>query len=220
MSGSGGTGTTAASTPDMPTKPLMGGIAQLSCEDHVAWTGGKPLADWTALEAQNPIYESPNQLWARYASASQKAYNYRKTGLSTKFKLGNDLKNFQQSVCEKMLDCGLDTIAYLVDPVDPTLVKNVITDHARYTVLSADALSVAQKAKYDEYDIQNDRAAKTMLLDSLDKDLKKDLLDSTKTSDTFHIYWLQLIKILQSVSVERFDRIKARIRKRHPWQFD
>ena len=42
-----------------------------------------------------------------------------------------------------------------------------------------------------------------------------------KTDDTnpFHIIWLQLIKTIQSTSIERFEDLKASIKHHHPSQY-
>ncbi|KAI2499450.1 hypothetical protein MHU86_15034 [Fragilaria crotonensis] len=37
--------------------------------------------------------------------------------------------------------------------------------------------------------------------------------------DSFHVVWLQLIKTIQSTSIERFEDLKAAIKARHPSQY-
>lgn len=67
-----------------PDKPIMGNVIRLSKDDWSAWTGGKPISDWSGLApSASDELTSPNQLRPDYASASQKAYNYRCTGMSS-----------------------------------------------------------------------------------------------------------------------------------------
>ena len=71
----------------MSLKPTMGDTIQASTTEHVAWTGGLPLVDWSGLDPTAPtINQSPNQYRAFQVAASQKGYNYRTVGISPFFK--------------------------------------------------------------------------------------------------------------------------------------
>ena len=55
MTSTGSGSATATSTSPMytifwPTKPIMGGLAQIKSDTFAAWTGGPPNADWTDLK--------------------------------------------------------------------------------------------------------------------------------------------------------------------------
>ena len=65
----------------------------------------------------------------------------------------------------------------------------------------------------------NDMAAKEFLLDSLDQSLHAQIRKRLRDNDPFTVTWLQLIKSVQSTSIERFEDIKARIKSRDPAQF-
>ena len=65
-----------------PKEPIMGAITQTDTDKWLAWTGGKPKADWTGLEDASSDYETPNQMRPVY---DVKGYNHRKSGLSDKF---------------------------------------------------------------------------------------------------------------------------------------
>ena len=71
---------TTVDTVDKPPKPNMGGLVSLSKSEWAAWTGGKPLSDWSGLDPTARVYHvSPNQLRPALASSAQKGYNYRRT---------------------------------------------------------------------------------------------------------------------------------------------
>ena len=60
----------------------------------------------------------------------------------------------------------------------------------------------------------NIRDAKKFLSNSLDADLKKQLYESSENEDTFSAYWLHLVHIIKSVSIDWFDKIRDRIKAR------
>jgi hypothetical protein len=108
--------------------------------------------------------------------SAQKGYNYRKKGLETKFSKKNDLTLFQKQLMMKhLVDCGMDSTAYIQDPADSSVMSNVIKEYTRFT------LNVTQKALdhqailYDKYDRENDRASVEFLLDSLNTNLSMKL---------------------------------------------
>ncbi|KAI2488972.1 hypothetical protein MHU86_25624 [Fragilaria crotonensis] len=202
-------------TSDRPVKPIMGNVVLLSKDDWSAWTGGKPLAGWIGLDpSASEELTSPNQLRPVHAGASQKGYNYRRTGLPTPFSPTCSLVDFQNAVWDHLTDCGMDSIAYLPDPENKLLMTNVVKSHSRYTIQTAKALS-AEQLMYKS----NDRAAVKFVLSSLSPALMSKIQEKTEDSDSFHIVWLQLIKTIQSTSIERFEDLKAAIKARHPSQY-
>ena len=213
------TETPTLATPTVQT-PIMGGLTQLAKDETAAWTGGRPKSDWTALDPKAPsTYTSPNQLRPAFASASQKGYNYRRTGLTSKYKLGDDLSVFVSAVWKHLRDTGMDTIAYLPDPEDPTTMNDVVNNHARYTLDSGRKLSHELLSNYNVYDLTNDRAAKDFLLDSLEPSLRQRVDEKVDDDDSLHVVWLTFIKAIQSTSIERFEELKAKIKRRLPAQY-
>ncbi|KAI2512073.1 hypothetical protein MHU86_2361 [Fragilaria crotonensis] len=88
---------------------------------------GKPLAGWIGLDpSASDELTSPNQLRPVHAGASQKGYNYRRTGLPTPFSPTSSLIDFQNAVWDHLTDCGMDSIAYLPDPENELLMTNVV----------------------------------------------------------------------------------------------
>ena len=203
-----------------PPKPIMGAVIALSKDSWSAWTGGMPKADWTGLDPSSQLETtSPNQLRPVYVSAAQKGYNHRRTGMTTLFNPADDLISFQNAVWDHLTDTGMDTIAYLPDPTDETMMSNVVKSHARYTVQSAQLLVKKQLVKYDKYDKTNDKAARTYLLASLTGTLSNKVAEKLEDSDPFPIVWLQFLKAIQSTSIERFEDLKASIKLRLPSQY-
>jgi hypothetical protein len=176
-----------------PTVPTMGDLVQSSKDEWNAWTGGKPKPSWVGLEDSTATYESPNQLHSTYPSSAQKGYNYHKKGLETKFSKKDDLALFQKHLLKHLVDCGMDSIAYIEDPADSSIMSNVIKEHDR----------------------ENDRAAVDFLMDSLDTGLSTKLDEQLDEADNFPIVLHNLLKLVQSTSMERFENfhncIKGRI---------
>lgn len=167
-----------APTPWIPVAPLMGGVSQIDATTHAAWTGGLPKADWTGLDPSSPtMHTTPNQLRPSSIGSAQKSFTFRQTGLSTKLTAAGDLDTFEHKIWQHLTDCGMDTIAYVPDPVDKNTMVNCVTDHARFSVESVTTLIEAQMSRYDHYDKANDTAATNFLLSSLDDSLAKDLWD-------------------------------------------
>jgi hypothetical protein len=147
-----------------PAIPTKGNLVQSSKDEWNAWTGGRPMPSWVGLENRTATYESPNQLRSTYPSSAQKGCNYCKRGLETKFSKKNDLTLFQKQLLKHLVDCGMDSIAYIKD----SIMSNVIKEYARFTLSIAQSALEHQAKLYDKYDRENDRASIEFLLDSLD----------------------------------------------------
>ena len=80
----------------MPPIPKMGGLVQTTNTEHVAWTGGLPMADWSRLDPAAPtMTQSPNQYRPLQVAASQKAYNFRITGITPALSRGSHFESFK-----------------------------------------------------------------------------------------------------------------------------
>jgi hypothetical protein len=215
------TGTTSGpqKTPFKPKPPTIGGIKELTPTDYVAWTGGKPNLQWTAIDSNDRGYTSPGQFRSHSVSTSQKSHETRQTGLSIKMTKKGDLKRFETNVWSHLQDKGLDTIAYLPDAVDTTRVSSVVTEYTRFSVDSATKQAQLIVNKYDEYDTANDHEACEFLLNSLDPTLADDLRMDRRDGDNFPIMYIRLIRLIRSTSIDHFDTLKATIRKVKASQF-
>ena len=133
----------------------MGGIIPAPSEGFVAWTGGKPKVDWTGLDDAYAQPISQNQYRSFFGA---KSLAYRRKGLETKFKQGDDLVSFKSSIWQRFTDSGLDTITYLPD-ISTGVMTNVIENHTRFTTDYAKQQHLILRPLFDTYDMQNDNAA-------------------------------------------------------------
>ena len=214
----GGTQTpagTIAVIPYKPTAPKYGGIQETGPQTWDAWTGGKPKADWSGLEDPSPSIIKATQFRPKSVSSQSKSRHYRVKGSDTKFTRDDDLLTFQKKIMKHFKTHGLDTITYLEDPTDPTRVVSVIDDHARFNhKAGVKKANETMEAHYDSYAKSDDSEATEYLIDSLDPALENQLYESCTESDSFAAHWLKLIQIIRSVSIERFNKIKATLKGR------
>ena len=132
------TSTVPTTTPWMPTKPIMGGTQQVGANEFSAWTGGKPMADWSGLDpSSKQVPVTPNQYRPVYIATAQKGHIYRQKGPDAKFKRTGNLPTLEHTVWTHFVDTGMDTIAHVPDPVDNTKMVNVVKEHGRF---SADSI--------------------------------------------------------------------------------
>jgi len=193
----GGQQAASASSPFLPPTPKMGGITKINAIEQVAWTGGKPLVDWSGLDSKSPTSPvSPNQYRSASVSTSQKSHFYRTTGLPEKFKEKDDLPLFEHKLWKHLTNHGMDSISYVPDPQDNTIMLSCVENHSRFTVESITTLIQDQLPLYDAYDKSNDSAAIDFLLDSLSPDLAKDIRRAKNDDDPFPVVFMHLIKII------------------------
>jgi hypothetical protein len=181
-----------------PTVPTMGNLVQSSRDKWNAWTGRRPMPSWVGLKNRTASYESPNQLRSStYPSAAQKGYNYRKKGLETKFSKKDDLALFQRHLMKHLVDCGMDSIAYIEEPANLSVMLNVVKEYARFTLAIAQNALAHQAKLYNKYDQENNHASIEFLLDSLNVDLSTKLHERIEETDNFPTVWINLLKLVQ-----------------------
>ncbi len=220
--GTSGTGNTNPTPPTSwkPMKPIMGNICRVGKDEEAARTGGLPKSDWSNLDAtalNEPV--TPNQYRSSSIATSQKVHNYRRTGLKDKFARSGDLVTFQHHVWSHLVDTGMDSIAYVPDPVDPNIMVNIVKDHGRFTLESVSRLIKPQLLKYDSYDKANDAEASEFLVDSLEADLAKELREIKEPDDPFPKVWIRFIRTIRSISIDRFEDLKKKIKACKPTQY-
>jgi hypothetical protein len=91
--------------------------------------------------------------------------------LEVKFDHKDDLQVFQKKVKAHLVDCGMDSIAWLEDPIDPSRMVNIIYDHPSFTQESTISSLRVQLILYDKYDRENGTAASKFLIGSLVEEL-------------------------------------------------
>ena len=145
-------------------------------------------------------------------STQQKSHRFRKTGMKTKFTHTDDLDKFKTTLWDHFRDTGLDTITYIVDPMDTMDTVSVVKNHARLSPPKAEADLL--HTKFDMYDQQNNRAARAYLLDSIDDRLKRQLRYHCKETQPFSVWYMHFIRFVRNRSLDSFDRVKKRIKDR------
>ncbi|KAI2494289.1 hypothetical protein MHU86_20266 [Fragilaria crotonensis] len=205
-------------TSDRPVKPIMGNVVSLSRTTGPPGPEGSSPAGSVLIQA--PATRSlPESTPTRPRWCFAERLQLPPHWLANTLFPTSSLIDFQNAVWDHLTDCGMDSIAYLPDPENELLMTNVVKSHSRYTIQTAKALSAEQLMLYDKYDKSNDRAAVKFVLSSLSPALMSKIQEKTEDSDSFHIVWLQLIKTIQSTSIERFEDLKAAIKARHPSQY-
>ena len=116
-----------------PDKPKFGGLKETGVDVWAAWTGGKPLPDWTALVATDLPSIDPNQHRSNSVSGSAKSKHHRTMGLNSKFARESDIHVFQKDVWDHLTEHGMDAITHMDDPFDlGSEVASVAFNHARF----------------------------------------------------------------------------------------
>ena len=204
-----------------PSDPLMGAYKE-SYEGAGDWfvtSGGKPLADWSGLD---PKADNPDGNYRQQrpisASSQRKLNKEIIEGLSPQFKLGFNINDFRDDVNRHLEKCGLDTIAYLPSIRNDTEVANVVTEYPRFVGSLSKSLTVARtiKENYDQFDRDNSNLATEFLLNSLDSTLKKRVYQVTKKGDTFACYWMNLMKVMVSISSKHYEDVRGKVRSCSP----
>jgi hypothetical protein len=85
--------------PFKPKPPTIGGVEELSPTNFIAWTGGKPNLQWTALDPTDGGLSTPAQYRSTSVSAAVKSHASRQTCLTTKMTRKGDLKEFEPFYC-------------------------------------------------------------------------------------------------------------------------
>mmetsp|Transcript_20119 Transcript_20119/g.43378 ORF Transcript_20119/g.43378 Transcript_20119/m.43378 type:complete len:361 (+) Transcript_20119:486-1568(+) len=68
--------------------------------------------------------------------------------------------------------------------------------------------------QYDKYDEENIKDAVCFLFDSVDEELQKQLYENCDEHPTFVSAWMNLMHIVNTVSMDRYEHIKQRLRNR------
>ena len=205
--------------PPKPNKaPKIGELMSLT-KEYATWTGRESKSDWSGLKDEVATYASPNCL--HYVmSDPKKGYNSCHEGLVTKFERKGNLLTFTDEVWEHLLGCGLDTSAYVQDPVEDYKMTYVVLNHVCFMLDSIKVKKKDQEAKYDSYDLDNNKSAKEFVLASLTTDFCQAIRDVIHKKDPFPVLWILIIEKIQSTSVENFDDIKDAIKCLKPSGFD
>ena len=100
------------------------GIIYETSKGWVAVTGGKPNIHWTGLEKSariNSDYKTePLRFRGQDNATATKTFLEREVAITNTLRPGDDIHLFAKDFSIKMLQHGMDTIAYVPDPFDDT----------------------------------------------------------------------------------------------------
>ena len=215
---------TAPPTPPVkPTDPRMGTAVETyqGSGNYYLSFGGIPEADWSGIAVKNADMISDLCFRSLDPGQNQKSVQYRTRALRIKLSGKKNLKEFQEEVWKHLTKYGLDTLAYLPDPMDESRVLNVIENHAKFTGDTEKAFQLAEQfmARFDQWDKKHDNECKAFLLDSLDSELYKGFKPFYKRDTSFASTWLSLVTYLLTTNSTTFDKLKNKIKELHPKHF-
>ena len=197
-----------------PKKPIMGGLMKQPDSSWIAWTGGAPVPHWTGLLVPKPTRVLPTQFKPLSVGSSIKNQCHSTLGITPEFSRKSDVLIFQREVKEHLEMCGVDSISHPPDPHNSTEMISILINHSRCTASEAKDMEETQFKLCDECDHTNIHCAKEHLRNSVDKDLKKQLCENCPQNTTFIVTWMHLMEIIRTVSIDRFEEIKNRIKRR------
>ena len=197
------------------TPPLIGGVSDNNTKHAIAWTGGQPNIDWTGL--QNPHAGRASVNCLRTAKSENQILNYNTrikppTKLFKKDDKDFDFDKFGQSILKHFIDHGLDSVMHVPSIVDGTKMVNVITMYDQVHTDHVVAKSGEYALKYDQYDQDNNKAAKRYLEDAIHPDLFCDLQRRCELEDSAATTWMRILGIVSDGSIERFNRKKDELK--------
>lgn len=228
LTGGASAGTPSASTtnavvPVKPPAPHFGTVEETYPGSNVYYYafGGAPKWDWTGIQdpklrlLSDPCYRSLDPV------QGQKTAHHRTKSLAKKFENSMKLSDFGTKVMEHLREYGLDTLAYLPDPRNPTKVLSVVDYHARFTGDMEKSLKSCADCKltYDSWDKKHDHDAKKFLFNSLSDITIEKFKPFHNDDDSFAATWLKLVQHLVTTTSKTFDGKKEQIRSLKPQHF-
>ena len=198
----------------------MGDIVEVKRDEFVVWVGGKPRADWKGLDDDAPK-EYLRAFQVR--TVSDKKYSERVAGPAEeneKFnKKTGDFSRFQDNLQQHLIKHGMDTIAYLRNPLDSTKMLFIISEHPKYTLTKVKELMAEQIKLYDKYDRNNNISARDFLLNSLEKSFRRQVQDQSREVSSFPELFMVVVNIVTHDSPQHWEQVKREMRSLLPQNY-
>ena len=197
----------------VPPKPKHGGLVQTGTDTKVPYTGGKPKVGFGDIDPTVKFTQTVLPTMQRpLSSSAAKIQYYRMTCLhEEKFNPNGNRIKFERMIMKHFERYGLDTITYLQGP-DGTMMS-IITDHAKFTMEEAEKAEKEQFTKhYDLYDKSNVLDAIEYVTSALDDHLEEQVHQVQIAGEGFIVFWMKLMSIIKSTSIDYYESIKAKIR--------
>ena len=200
--------------------PIMG-VTKLSRNGNLgAFVGGKPLYDWSGLDPNFIPAITPNKFRGE-SHKNAKDYYYRVKGLEKKIGPKDDLRETCRNVFDHLETFGLDTITYLPDPANPTVMESVVEKPNLFSKAYVMTKLPDYKNLWDSYDVQNDECATKFLLASFNDELLRKVRDALASTSkpSFILTWMTFVEKIRVISVGRLDGLQKLIENRLPSQY-
>ena len=196
----------------------MGDLEEVGTDSWCAWTGSKPKIDWSCLDPSVSGQAITPTMYRGVGHKDSKAYQMRIRGLQKKLdeKLSTPLNSFTSAIFKYLKRHGLDTISYLPDPGNKSIMQSIVTHHTRYKLSDVITDSRALFNKYDKYDRANDEVAKLFLYASVSQSLYDQVEASIHPTDTFPIVWCKIMLEIHRNSHNFFKLQEAKIKNCDP----
>lgn len=220
--GGGGSGSTTVPGTNVCNivAPIMGGVEMQCPKDNIwiAWVGGKPLSDWSALDTTGVVCVPKSTQFRQQNIKDVKGEIHRIRGMEVKFSQENDLRAFCNAVWKHLVQSGMDTITYFPDPADNTKMVSIVENPNRFTKDYVVSKIGAYENLYDNYDRLNISNAMAYVEDSLSPDLVRRVSEAlaSTSNPSFALLWMTLVEKIRLLSVARFDNLEKSIAARVP----
>ena len=200
--------------------PTMGVIKMTRDGTSGVFVGGKPLYDWSGLDPNIIPTTTPNQFRGE-SHKEQKSFYYRVKGLDTKIGAKDDLRETCRNVFDHLVTHGLDTISYLPDPANPTVMQSVAEKPNMFSKTYVTTKLPVYTALWDSFDRENDECATKFFLASLNDEMLRKVRDAlaTTTKPTFILTWMTFVEKIRVISVGRVDGLQKLVEARMPSQY-
>ena len=184
------------------------GIIYETSKGWVAVTGGKPNVHWTGLEKSariNSDYKTePLRFRGQDNATATKTFLEREVAITNTLRPGDDIHLFAKDFSIKMVQHGMDTIAYVPDPFDDTKMSYVLEDYPKFQADKniRDQVELVS-SRYDSYDRANSKNATKCLLNSLDETLRQRVVSRLRDTDIhFPIIWMKVVAEFITFAIE------------------
>ena len=206
--------TPTKSVPTKVTKPNMGVVVEVDGRMMVR-LGGKPKADWSGLEYMsdpNPKqYRSLNRTKDRSDMGGMIA-------LDPKWSKNKPLIGLQQHLMQSLIEAGMEQCAYLPSPKTvlsgqtPELVNAIMKPHMFSRNIDHVRKATADfYAKFDDWDKENDAAARKLILCCTDEALNTAVNGRADVQDRALVTWIKVIREWQILTREKATMLKSQI---------
>jgi hypothetical protein len=187
--------------------PKVGGI-----EANIAWTGGETKAGWAG--SNNTVPESPYCYRPAYEKDT-KSYQKRTSGMNEKF--GRDCKKysvqcFADDVERHLQEHGMDSVFYVED--EDNNWKSLLHHHSTFTTSEIEEKieDYTNDGTYDNYDLANLKWSATLLVNSIDPEMRKEIIPYCRRGITGPELWMRIIADVHSDSVQRMESLKEEVK--------